>query len=69
MADRDPYSNPGGWGKPALAHKWHWFNGSESLCGGWFFSGTNTDRGPASEECCKACQKKLKLKEARDDAA
>jgi len=56
---RDAYTEAGGWGKPALSKKWHWFHDGSSVCGKWMFFGDASDRGPANYECCKACEKRL----------
>jgi hypothetical protein len=54
-----------GWGAPALANKWHWFetNGL-SLCGRWLFHGPR-ERGDAGPDCCRACAKKLAARKAK----
>lgn len=50
-----------GWGFPYRARRAHWFdvNATESLCGGWFYTGVR-DRDPApTPDDCRACTRLL----------
>ena len=54
-----------GWGFPGLGRRWHYFRGSESLCGKWMFTGPlEPDQGGKSSEDCAACRRALDKEKA-----
>lgn len=51
------------WGKPLDARRWHIFDGSRSLCGGWMYGAANQDVDPDEDafrdgDDCKECCRK-----------
>ena len=53
-----------GWGLPGRSKKWHYFNGSFSLCKKWgFYFGSKELGNDDSEDNCKQCQKLLKKRQ------
>ena len=55
-----------GWGWPAMAAKPHYFDGMESLCGRWWFTGELTPAtGETRASDCAPCSRKLAKREAK----
>jgi hypothetical protein len=55
-----------GWGRPANAAKWHYFNGEiYSLCRRWLFAGETEQGMDEHADNCKACMKKKSALDAK----
>lgn len=68
-------SNNDGWGFPTNSCRAHYFVRGRSLCGRWIYFGKPVlNQGPASDDDCKACSRKLAARaqataELREDAS
>jgi hypothetical protein len=56
----EPVTPPEGWGWPGAAAKPHYFVGTESLCGRWWFTGPlDAHTGTTGPRDCTPCARKL----------
>lgn len=59
-----------GWGWPANAKKWHYFVGSESLCGNWIYGGDvyGNEARYHESDLCKKCRRELQILKTEEAA-